>query len=177
MLGSRLGAGSSFPAPQSGLVLSGHTLSHVALSPGALSSSGVGWLREPSPLWKELGAGIRQRLGHICLQTSAYGEMYVWGPGAEGGLGGSTLGNLGFKNHSCSPLPLPSSPPPPRMCSWLRSSPKVRLQLLSIQCPLQQVASQESVMWAVGCSPLSTVPGLWSAGGRGGGFYPLGYSC
>ena len=47
--------------PQAGLLLSGHTLSHVALSPGARSSRGLGRLPETNLLWKELGTGIGQR--------------------------------------------------------------------------------------------------------------------
>ena len=81
VLGSRPGAGSSLPIPQPGLLLSGHTVSHVVLSPGARSSSGIGWLPEPNLLWKELGTGIRQRLSCICLQTSACGGVCVWGRG------------------------------------------------------------------------------------------------
>lgn len=68
-------------------LLSGHTHSHVALSPGTVFQQG--WpASEPSLLWKELGAGTRQRLSHICLQTSACGEMRVWGRGGEGTVRG-----------------------------------------------------------------------------------------
>ena len=96
-LGSWPGAGSSphlHPPPctsQSGRLLSGHTLSHVALSPGALSSSGVGQLPGPNLLWKELGAGIRQRRGHSCLQTSACGGVCVWGQGRLCGVASPAL--------------------------------------------------------------------------------------
>lgn len=72
-------------------------------------------------------------------------------------------------------LSLPPSPAnkpfPTGMCSWLPSSPKAHRQPLSIQCPLQQAASLDSVMRTSSSSSsnaLSTARGLWSAGWKGG---------
>lgn len=121
----------------------------------------------------ELGLGK----DHICLQTSARGEMCVWGaggyaspaldyvgclydPGQEddwaecpAGLGvGTTVALL--------PL-LPASPCRAGMWGWLSSPPEACLQRPSVRCPLQQAASLESLM---GTSLLSTEPG---SGGLG----------
>ena len=65
------------------------------------------------------------------------------------------LWNLGEKLQLLPPHPAPANKPfPLGMCSWLSSSPEARLQLLSIQCPLQQAASLESLMWTSCSHPL-----------------------
>lgn len=76
--------------------------------------------------------------------------------------------NLGEKSQLLS-LPASANKPfPTGMCSWLPSSPKAHRQPLSIQCPLQQAASLDSVMRTSSSNALSTARGLWSAGWKGG---------
>ena len=72
--------------PQAGLLLSGHTLSHVALSPGARSSRGLGRLPETNLLWKELGTGIGQRAylpADLCTWRDVCGGVGGYAPALD----------------------------------------------------------------------------------------------
>lgn len=103
-----------------------HTLSHVARSPGARSSRGLGWLPETNLLWKELGTGIGQR-SYLPADFCTWRDVCVGGgglcfscprlrgvslrPGAGGRLGRVPCG-AGGRNHSCSPPPSAGEPLP-----------------------------------------------------------------
>lgn len=183
MRGLRRGGAGLKAWAQAGLLLSGHTLSHVALSPGARSSRGLGRLPETNLLWKELGTGIGQR-SYLPADFCTWRDVW-WGaggyaspalnyvrclhdPGQEddwaecpAGLGvGTTVALL--------PL-LPASPCRAGMWGWLSSPPEACLQRPSVRCPLQQAASLESLM---GTSLLSTALGSGGLGWRRGGCTP-----
>lgn len=138
-----LQAGGWRPPPavcRAGLPRSGHALSHVALSPGAPSSSRVGRL-----------PGIRQRRGRICLQTCVCGQTRGGGSGGLFSCPGLRAVPLwrGPDVPSCPLLPLPTSSP------WLAASPSA---------PRQQ-AVPWTVRWPAAAVPS---PQLWGSGGMAG---------
>lgn len=169
---------------QAGLLLSGHTLSHVALSPGARSSRGLGRLPETNLLWKELGTGIGQR-SHLPADFCTWRDVCGgWGamllppldyvqclrPGAGGGLGRVPCG-AGGRNHSCSP-PLSAGEPLP---CW-----HVGLAVLPTRgappAPVRSVPAAASGLTGKSDGDQSSFhcAGLWGAGLAEGGLCPSG---
>ena len=134
--------------PQAGLLLSGHTLSHVALSPGARSSRGLGWLPETNLLWKGVfTAGGRRRTGQSAPRTRG-------------------------KNHNCSPPPSSASEPLPRWYVGLAVLPTRGVP----PAPVRSASSAASSLTGKSDGDQTSFhcAGLWGAGLVERGLHPSG---
>lgn len=171
--------------PQAGLLLSGHTLSHVALSPGARSSRGLGWLPETNLLWKGLGTGIGQRSylpADFCTWRDVcggWGAMLllpqitcsVFTAGGRRRTGQSAPRTRG-KNHNCSPPPSSASEPLPRWYVGLAVLPTRGVP----PAPVRSASSAASSLTGKSDGDQTSFhcAGLWGAGLVERGLHPSG---
>lgn len=169
-----------FPSPAVRLLPSGHTLSHVALSPGAPSSSWVGWILSQICRGKSLELGLSKDEVSVCrLLLKERCASYV----------GAVAGGFSYSRvHAATRQKCPYRTKGRYhrgshgfLCLWFRWPVQLFSLLLGwlassslSQCPLQKAASLESVMWDQLREALSTTLNCGKLGWGRQGSHPRG---